>query len=294
MLSMQHIMSDVLACADDKSKQKNVAALVYPDAIRGYGIPRQVSHFEENSIGNDVSYWAFPSSMKTLNANDIQTHSLKQGHLASEIKPCVIGERSNINTFYERNKHLSETMFNGIEAHMKQDIVFDDFIRRKFDCSDKYNDTFVVEGKTLDGKEFRKVIGDVEQRCIYVLAHDIYEKTGETINQEWFDENVYPVLQDEYPSDLTDKTYGFMKIDEHVNEMITQHDWSGLDEPIHGLTYDDFQELYADVTSYMNGTNYAELSGTLKDRALKREKMIKQICDIPDTSHDESEAILSL
>lgn len=284
MLSMQHIMCDILA-SENVSKRKNIAALVYPDAIRGYGIPRQVSHFEEDATGKDVSYWSFPSNMKTLGQEDIKQHSFKNGHLANDIKTCAIGERSDIKTFYERNKHLPEKMFNGIEAHMKQDIVFDDFIRDKFDCSDKYNDKFVVDGKTLDGKEFRKVIGDVEQRGIYVLAHEIYEKTGETINQEWFEKNVHSVLQEEYPQDLADKTFSFMKIDEHVNELITQHDWSELEEPLHGLKYEDFRALYDDVSSYMNGTDYDKLPSKVASRQLKRQEAAA------DLVHDESEGV---
>ena len=284
MLSMQHIMCDVLA-SDDASKRKNIASLVYPDAIRGYGIPRQVSHFEEDATGKDVSYWSFPANMKTLGQEDIKSHSFKNGHLANDIKTCAIGERSDIKTFYERNKHLPEKMFNGIEAHMKQDIVFDDFIRDKFDCSDKYNDKFVVDGKKLDGKEFRKVIGDVEQRGIYVLAHEIYEKTGETINQEWFEKNVYPVLQEEYSQDLADKTFSFMKIDEHVNELITQHDWSELDKPLHGLKYEDFRALYDDVSNYMNGTDYDKLPSKVASRQLKRQEAAA------DLVHDESEGV---
>lgn len=285
MLSMQHIMCDTLA-SDKLSDRQNVAALVYPDAIRGYGVPREVTHFETNASEDDVSYWSFPTDMMMYSdANLINNHCDKFGHTANNIAKCAIGERSDINAFYEHNQHLPKKMYDGIETHLKQDIVFDDFIRTHIDCTDKYRDIFVVtengEERTVDGKELRSIIGAIEQQGIYVLAHEIYEKTGETVNKEWFTENVYPVLQKEYPADLADKTFGFMNIDEHIDELITNHDWSELDKSVYDITYDDFKSLYEDVSAYASGIDYnflpSKMSDVQRDRVLSADTLVSDV-----------------
>lgn len=248
MLSIQHVLCGVLYYKNDSFKSK-IASIVFPDAIRAYSGPRQYTHFEYSEDGNDTSYWIMPDSMKYVTKESVSESLSMNRHLVQNIHPCVIGEKTNINKFYETNSHLPKSLFEGIEMHLKQDMVFDDFIREIINCNNRYNDMYIYNNNLYDGKGIREVIAEIEQYGIYVLANIIYEQQGITVNQLWFEENIKPILEREYPKDLADKTFSYMKIDETFNELITNHDWSKLnDGPI---TYEKYIDLYNDVLNYM-------------------------------------------
>lgn len=250
MLSMQHVLVARLQNAgfDDTTY---MAALVLPDAIRKYSKARQFSHFEKGSGGvEDSSYWSFPTYMKGLTAEAVENHLKVFAHLSESITPAVIGEDTDLEAFYSHNTHLPDKMFHGIEDHLKQDIVFDDFVRSNIDCSGKYNDEFYFKGQKMDGKELRKLIMDIEQHGMYVLAHEVYKNFGEVANQQWFEEKVKPIFKKEYPADLADTTFSYMKLYPEIDKLITDKDWSFLDKG--PLPYESYKELYKDVIYFMN------------------------------------------
>ena len=252
MLSIQHAMCSALYYRNDKSEEftERLGYVLLPDAIRAYSGARQYSHFERSRDGYDTSYWSFPCDIKHCTKESIQKDINDYGHLVSDIKPCAIGEDTDIRTFYATNVHLPEVMFTGIEMHLKQDIVFDDFIREEIDCSDKYNDVFRFNGRKLNGKEVRSLIGDIEQHGIYILAHRIFDETGIKITNNWISDIVSPILYEEYPENLADKTLGFMHIRDDINQFIENEDWTHLDEgPIPRA---DFEEMYNRVLDYMH------------------------------------------
>ena len=250
MLSMQHVLCGALAALDDVSFQKQIGALVFPDAIRAYSGPRQYSHFEKSFDDSDVSWWRLPSDMKSVTKESVQESIQNDGHLVRNIPACVIGEDTDINAFYDHNGHLPENMFRGVEMHLRQDMVFDKFVRDQFDCTDRYADKFSFNGVSCDGKELRGLIARMEQEGIYHLAHRLYEEKGITANQEWFCNVVEPALRDVYPDDLADKTFGFMKLDKRYDTYITNHDWSHLDEGL--VSYEDYGTMYDEVLSQMS------------------------------------------
>ena len=62
--------------------------------------------------------------------------------------------------------------------------------------------------------------------------------------------NIKPILDKEYSSDLADKTYSFMNIQPEINELISNHDWSRLaDGPLPLAVY---EKLYDDVDTSMS------------------------------------------
>lgn len=271
MLSIQHVLSLVLKCNNDKEYLNTyLAATVYPDAIRAYSGPRPYSHFERSSIvPGDVSYWEIPSYMK-LSKEDIQESLKISSHLA-EYKPSVLGEKTDINAFRYFNQHLPENMYKGIEIHLKQDIVFDDFIRKVIDCSDMYNDSFAFNGQTMNGQDVRKLIAQIEQYGIYSLVHKIYELTGTLCNQEWLKENVKPILDRDYSQDLSDKTFSYMNIDSEIDAYITAKDWSHInDGPLDAAEYDT---LYDDVTAYLENSRVREASNVKEIRFEELQEM---------------------
>lgn len=62
--------------------------------------------------------------------------------------------------------------------HLIQDYFYDEFIRKIIDCSDKYNDKFIYNGKSIDGTTVRKYVADIEEDGFCILAKEIYDKCG--------------------------------------------------------------------------------------------------------------------
>lgn len=270
MLSIQHMFLTYLHNPEASNRIK--AAAIYPDAVRAYTRNREYTHFEQSADGTSVSYIKFPKDMKMdqIGINKILQHD---AHLVSDIKPCAIGELTNISAFYEHNSHLDSEMKRGIEYHLEQDMVFDDVVRNEFDCSLKYDDVFVRDGLTINGKQLRSDIADIEQHGIYVLAHRLYQEQGMTANQEWLEQNVQPLLVEQYGDDLAGKTYSFMRIREDMNQLITEHDWSKLDEGPMSLAkydsmYDDVLDRMTDVDkTYETGIKIPVKNISMPDRS---------------------------
>ena len=246
MLSIQHAMC--LANHSHDPGSRLIASTLYPDAVRAYSGPRQYSHFEKSEDGSFSYYMAFPNDMH-VNKEQIQTRIDDVEPDISLVRPCAIGEETDIDAFYRYNKHLESVMKKGVDYHLHQDMVFDDFIRREIDCTDKYDDKFVFNDEQLDGKGVRKVIGDIEQHGIYVLAHKLYEEKGITADQNWLKESIKPALDAEYSEDLSDKTFSFMNINPEINELIKNHDWSKLNDG--PLPLSEYEQLYDDVDRAM-------------------------------------------
>lgn len=210
--------------------QKQVSNVLFPDAIRGYGVPRPYTHFE-TTPGNETSFWTMPSNVKTITPEQVKESLETSAYLAPD-RPAAIGNETDISLFEATNGHLPEDLYQGILSHLHQDVGFDKFFREQVDCSGKYEDDFIYQGEHYDGKGARQIAHNFEQQGLYVLAHEIYQQSGTVCNQEWFDETIKPLLERDYPEDLAEKTYSFMNIDEHVNEWITNKDWSHLDDHV--------------------------------------------------------------
>ena len=247
MLSIQHAMC--LALHDEKPDSKLIAATLYPDAIRAYSGPRQYSHFEKSESGKFSYYMEFPSNMHA-GKDFVQKQVASCKEDISLVRPCAIGEETDIDAFYAHNDHLRGEMKQGIDYHLHQDMVFDDFIRREIDCSNKYDDKFVFHGQEMNGKDVRRLIGNIEQQGIYVLAHKLYVVKGITANQEWLKNMIKPALDKEYSADLSDKTFSFMNINPEVNQLITDHDWSRLDDGM--IPRAEYEKLYNAVEESMS------------------------------------------
>ncbi len=252
MITLQHTLVTLLGLrGDEKSLEDEIAKVLIPDAIRRYCGPRQFSHFEKSYDGKDISWLEYPENTKELNKEQVEGLSK---HIVKEIKPCVLGEETDIDTFCEHNEHLSPKSFAGIKKHLVQDRIFDAFIREKIDCSKMYEDKFLFNGKEYDGKGIRKLIADIENHGTYILAYMLNKSYGITANQEWFDEHVKKSLDREYSTDLSNGTYQYMKIPEQINERITAGDWSHLDDG--PISYREYLEMYEKVVKEMPKIDY--------------------------------------
>ena len=292
MLSIQHIMASLYCHSGNLDYIKeNAAAIIFPDAIRAYSKIRAYSHFEKsieedsgygefsiNKGGGLIAYWEMPSDMKNINQESIN-ESLKSAKMPYRTAKCVIGEMSDINRFYETNSHLPSKMFRGIEEHLKEDILFDIFFRKQLDTSQRFKDIFYIyrgnKIKKLDGIGARKFATEIEQQGIYILAYLIHKDYGLTINQQWFDNVIKPVLFRDYSEELAEKTFSFMKIDEEVNNLITNHDWSKIQEGF--IPFDDYIVFYKCLNNIINYDLYNDFKS---DKYVLFNNFVKPILEL--------------
>lgn len=166
-------------------------------------------------------------------------------------KSCAIGDETTIEKFEELNELLPKEMYHGILTHLIQDNIFDKFVREEIDCSRKYEDKFMINGKELNGKQIRKIIEKIEQFGIYILAYKLYLKYGILVTQDWCHEHIYPIMQEEFPKELVKKTYPYIKIDENINKWIKENNWSHLnDGPVNKENIENmYEEVYQKLTA---------------------------------------------
>jgi hypothetical protein len=283
MITMQHSLVTLFGLRGDVDAfEKEIGYVLLPDGIRRYCGPRPYSHFEENPEGTDISYMHFPLNLKTLTKDNIGNERM---HLAEGYKPCVLGEKTHIEAFERTNGDLPPRYFAGVKKHLIQDVIFDDFIREGIglDCSRKFDSMYspeettgknvgvflfnrplknnegnflldsngnpITKTETLDGNGVRKLIADIENQGLYILAYMLHESYGITANQEWFDKHVKPALDKEYSEDLANGTYGYMKIPEDINNWITNHDWTHLNDGV--LPLKTYTKMYESVIQEM-------------------------------------------
>ncbi len=247
MITLQHALCNLIKNNGDiEAFEKELPYLLLPDSIRAYTGARPYTHFETNPTNDDVSWYVFPSDLKSLTKEKAQS---QEKHLAEIKDKSVLGEETRIDKFIETNNNLPPTEYEGILTHLIQDYLFDDFIRETIDCTNKYEPdaSFVFQGKNYNGQEIRKAIQSFEEYGFYILASYCYNLYGITTDQKWFDEHVSKVLQKEYPEDLAANTYKYMKIPEEMNEKIKNHDFSNIKYDLNDIKYG---ELYSKVAYY--------------------------------------------
>ena len=253
MLTLQHSLVTLFANnGDEKKFAREIAYVLIPDAIRKYCGQRQYSHFEKNPANGDTSWLQYPSNLKQLNKENADK---LPKHLSDGIIPCAIGEEIDINSFEAHNKHLPDNTYFGIKKHLVQDRIFDEWIRKQIDCRNKYDGRFAFQGKEYDEKSTRELITNIERQGIYILAYMIHKSYGITVNQEWFDTHVKGVLDASYPQDLSNATYQRMTIPTDINQMISEHDWSGLRKGIIPLAR--YVGMYKQVVLEMRKIDFA-------------------------------------
>ncbi len=283
MITLQHSLVTLFGLRGDVERfEEEVPYVLAPDAIRRYCGPRPYSHFEETPDGKDISFMHFPKSLKNVSKENIGNERMK---LAKGYKPCVLGEKTHIEVFERVNGDLSPLYYSGVKKHLIQDVIFDEFIRERIglDTSRRYESmhipeettgknvgiyTFrrpiktpegkflldskgkrVTETEVLDGEGVRKLIADIENHGVYVLAYMLHKAYGITANQAWFDEHVKKPLEGVYSKDLADGTYQYMRIPEDIDKKITEHDWSSLDEG--PIPLEDYIKMYEEVIGEM-------------------------------------------
>lgn len=259
MLSKQHLAVALNAIADahpdysvkqiEEEFQRMAPYVVVPDTIRGYGVPREMTHYEDGDVNKDTfkidhSSFSYPADLKSLSKESVQ-ELVSSGHVGEKFGKAVIGGDTNIDQLKKSNPELKETnpeLYYGILAHLKQDVIFDRLIRTEFDCSEKYEDRFyklneqapleaalggkAKRGAMFDGKEFRSLIADIEERGFIYMAGRVHDRTGIMPDQEWFDRNVKPALDKAYTPEMAESAYKYMGFPDKTKEMLAAKDFS--------------------------------------------------------------------
>lgn len=95
MLSKQHLAVALNAIADAHSDysakqieeefQRMAPYVVVPDTIRGYGVPREMTHYEDGDVNKDAfkinhSSFSYPTDLKSLSKESVQ-ELISSGHV---------------------------------------------------------------------------------------------------------------------------------------------------------------------------------------------------------------------
>lgn len=248
MITLQHSLVTLLHHnGDTQAFQNEVPYALLPDAIRAYTGLRQYSHFEKAEDKSDVSWMEFPDDLKTVDSTVLKK---VESHMVDTVRPCCMGEETDIDAFCKHNQHLPMPYFTGVKHHLQQDARFDAFIREQIDCSNMYEDKFEFKGQSYDGAGIRKEIAEIEQDGLCLLAKRAYEQYGITTDQKWFDETVYPALKSVYSEEMADKTYKYMQIPEELNERIKYHQF----DKDYKVSESAYEQLYDAVLHDMSQT----------------------------------------
>lgn len=225
-----------------------IAYSILPDVIRAYTGKREYSHFEWDSSKNDYSWISFPDNVKNY-TQEIFNSCPK--YLVGKINNSVMGNEINLNSFYEHNNDLPKKIKQGIAIHLIEDIAWDEFIRELIDCSQKEQDVFNFRDETLDGKQTRRIVDDLSQFGVYILAERLYETQNIVTDNKWVQTYIKDLLETYYPSDLAEKALSFMHIDEQINNYIADKDYIHEDEYL--ATRDAMINMYKNALENLKG-----------------------------------------
>lgn len=272
---MQHVM---IATMGSNVSSEYVGGTVFPDAIRAYSGPRQLSHFERSDDGEDSSWWHMPTDMRHISKELVDLSLKKDSHLAKNA-PAPFGQETDVSAFLKHNSSMSyqKEMYAGVLAHLSvQDMVFDAFVRHfVVDMSEMANGRLYVQdavnpvhipddvhthsenGRLVfdSDSDARRLVTHVEMQGIYILAKTIYAEYGITCDQAWFDNEVAEEVFEAYPKDLAEKTMKFMKLDDDIAKYIHQHDFSNIEEgPLPSALYNRMYQIARQGTAMVYKT----------------------------------------
>ena len=264
----------------DKTLEE-IPYIIEADTLKTYYKDRALGHFEKNSDGTDTSYMHYPTDLKSVNSENIRC---ERYYKADGYRLCALGEETNIEKFMEVNADLPTSIFYGILKHLKQDKIFDEWIREDvgLDCSGRYesmhspaettrsnigryifrkpiknlNGKIVLDSTEilLDGSGARKKIAEIEQFGVYVLAAMLFKRYEITTDHLWFDNHVKPNLDRVYSEELANCTYKYMQMDKklpQIDRKIQEHDWFDIEKDNGPIALDCFLEMYQNVIDAM-------------------------------------------
>lgn len=231
--------------------------ILLPDAIRAYSGPRVMSHFERSPKTTSASWMKFPTAevLKTLskeNFAEMVEFKAQEGYPS-----CVIGEDTALNVFDNFNQ--SHPFYRELRAHLRQDMVLDRVLRDSMiDATDRFEDKFVtrngLKGKVIGGKTLRKEIATFAQMSYVEAAISVHQAYGIIMDNNWFEENVYPALCEVYSQDLADRTFKYMSLTEEMEERIRTH---------HHASYEEYYKLN------IAGDQFFKLAWKIYEEAIK-------------------------
>lgn len=226
MILAQHIVSSVITCKNDVEWiKKHIPYVIFPDAVRAFTKMRPYSHFTISLNAKDVTWWKIPTEIDKINELYIQKSIEEYAHLA-DYKNKEISNYIDIHTFRRHNQHLPQNMFNGIQLHLRQDLMSDLFIKSIIDCSRNNEDIYYYKGTRYSNRDIRAIADKIQKYSYYILAERAYRKFGLTCNSLWLQEFILPILKEVYSKDLYEAVVPYITIDETIDRWISNHDWS--------------------------------------------------------------------
>ncbi len=230
MITRQHtavtLMAHEAKASSLQTFRKEIPWVLLPDAIRAYSGGRQVSHFEELPDGTDTAWMIFPGEelLKQLSKKNMSTYV--KTYLPEGYPQCVIGEKTNINAFDQKN--YGNRHYHSLRMHMVQDTALDKMLREELvNVEERFQDKFVIRwnNQKIDGATFRRQIALFADLGFIHLAGKVYKYTGITMNNQWLAENVLSALEAAYPEDLAANTFKYIILGAEEDSRISKLDF---------------------------------------------------------------------
>lgn len=226
-LSKTHILATIMAglLSGKNVSPEQIALVTVPDAIRcfnfGDGVKnsRVVSHFEVHPVTGVASGMVFPTldELKILTDEMVQE---KVVHVEKDYQQVALGDTSNIGVFCQLNAGLPEAVFKWILIHLIQDTVYDDYIRKLIDISQKRDGkfTYTVTGEVYDATSVRKLIGAIEQQEFRYLS-ELFEKETGFDTREYFETVVFPAIRSTFCEKMAETTIKYIYLNDDGAEV---------------------------------------------------------------------------
>ena len=114
--------------------------------------------------------------------------------------------------------------------HLVQDNAYDRFVRSVIDCSRRYEDVYVFNGKTYTGADLRGkgmmrwmddgLINVLDAQFYVRACKKLFEQTKVKANRKWIESTMKPAIYSAYSRELAEKTVIFISIPDKANELI--------------------------------------------------------------------------
>ena len=234
------------------------------DAIRWWLPKRNYSHFTANPAAytKQISYMEFPSDPIKMWSKELILST--ERHLAVMPGTCAIDEPTVPHELWYHNPEQTEQNF-FLYIHLIEDFVYDEFVRKFIDTTDRYYDRFKFNGKIYSGHDLRGegpsrwtsgLLSEFDDIFFYRLAKLAFENFGITADQNYIKNVMKPAFFEFFPEDLAKNTVQYLTINKKLNQLIAKHNFdkqllSGLpNEKVDDWVQTMFRAVSQDVEDF--------------------------------------------
>lgn len=229
----------------ERFDEMSAAEVITNDSVRCWTGLREYTHFTKNPVTGEVSWIKFPEA----DVKEWTEEMVKSMDCFSAGKPgqAIIDEATVPEEMWKHNAHTKQN--ENFFLHLVQDVVYDDFVRECIDCSRRYENVYVFDGKEYTGEQLRGngmerwtkgLINELDDQFYVLLAKRFFEVTGVKANRDWLENIMKPAIVKCYSPELAVKTIKFVSLSDKAEELITTGNFDCDDWPVPNSIVDKY------------------------------------------------------